>query len=74
MKFGTWYKFGTNSHGYGNPENISISTKAFLILLMSAFFAKNIFLGGKIVTLLKRMSVGAVFVSDFLVLFSDFVS
>ena len=41
---------------------------------MSAFFAKNIFFGGKIVTLLKSMSVGAVFVSDFLVLFSDFVS
>ena len=40
---------------YVDSENIPFSTKAFLIVLISAFFAKNLRFLAKIVSLLKAI-------------------
>ena len=49
------YQKLVNIHSYGVSENIPFSTKALLILMVSAFFTKNQHFVAKIVFLLKAI-------------------
>ena len=49
------YNHFVPTHTYSVSENIRFSTKAFLILLMSAFFTKNQRFLAKIIPLLKAI-------------------
>ena len=66
------YKLETYTHVYVALENIPISTKTLLILLMSAFFCKNSAFFGENGTFTQMLKAIVGCVRDFLVLFAVF--